>query len=342
MKRHGNLFEKIVDAKNLARAYNRAKRGKAWQRNVKRFDKNKAENLAAIRTSLIKQTFTTSPYTRKVIHEPKKRKIYKLPFAPDRIVQHALLQVVSPIWDELMIPQSFACRPRRGMHQASNLTSHYVRKYKYCFKADISKFYPSINHDVLMRIIRKKIKCRKTLWLIEDIVRSFKGHKNAPIGNYTSQWFGNLYMNELDQWVRHDKKFSAYVRYCDDFVIFANTKHELHSLRKQVEHFLLTRLKLKFSKWSIFPVKQGVDFVGYRHFPGYKLLRNSTARRVKRRLAKLPGRLRAGYISLEQFSGSIASTNGWLKWANSYNLQLAVRLDELRTIADHYRKEYEE
>lgn len=342
MKRHGNLFEQIIAYDNLNRAYDRAKRGKNWQRAVKRFERNREHNLMHIQHLLVTKAFTTSRYTKKIVHEPKRRKIYKLPFAPDRIVQHALLQVVSPIWDALMIPQSYACRPNKGMHQASNLCMDYVRKYKYCFKADISKFYPSINHDILMRIIRRKIKCRQTLWLIENIVRSFPGHKNVPIGNYTSQWFGNLYMNELDQWLRHTKKYTPYIRYCDDFVVFSDSKQRLQQLRKDVEEFLLTNLQLKFSRWSVFPVTQGVDFLGYRHFPAYKLLRKNTAKRVKRRLERMPGRLMAGEITVEEARGSLASTKGWMQWANTHNLAIVAKLEQVSQYVDFFEKEFEE
>lgn len=338
MKRYGNLFDKIVDWNNLRWAAGQAMRGKTWQRAVRKFEANYEKSLSAIQKSLVEQTFTTSEYTEKVVFEPKKRTIYKLPFEPDRIVQHALLQIVAPIWDAMFIEDSYACRPGRGMHQASTKAMDYVRKYKYCFKADISKFYPSIDHEILRGLVRRKIKCKKTLWLLDDIIDSFPGGKNAPIGNYTSQWFGNLYMNELDQWVKHEKKVSAYIRYCDDFIIFSDSKTELHQLRKEIEVFLRDRLKLKFSKSSVFPVTQGVDFLGYRHFPGYKLLRKSTARRVKRRLLKLEKLLKKGRISLRQFDGSIASTSGWLRWANTENFRISVKLRELEQLSKQLKQ----
>lgn len=340
MKRHGNLINKITDPKNIERAYHMARRGKGWQRGVRRFEKSKLQNLRIIRRILRNGTFTTSNYTKKTVREPKKRTIYKLPFCPDRIIQHAILQVVAPIWDAMLIDQTYACRPNKGMHQASTLTMKHVRTYKYCLKCDISKFYPSINHDILLAIIKRKIKCKPTLALLEDIIRSFPGHTNVPIGNYTSQWFGNLYMNELDQWIRHTKKFSAYIRYCDDFVIFSDSKVKLHDLQKEIQTFLYDRLRLRFSKASVFPVSQGVDFLGYRHFTTHKLLRKRTARRVMRRMKHLPRLLQEGKISPDRYRGSLASTRGWLRWANTYNLRISARLDELEAVLELYEKEH--
>jgi len=330
MKRHGNLWDKITCPDNLLRAYREARRGKGWQRHVKWFERNVNGNLLRLQKMLCTGAFSTSEYRKKTIYEPKQRDIYVLPFYPDRIVQHALLQVVAPLWDALFIEQSYACRKGRGMHQASQQTMHHVRKYKYFLKADISKFYPSINHDILLSIIERKIKCKRTLSLLENIVRSFDGDKNVPIGNYTSQWFGNLYMNELDQKIRHEHKIGSYVRYCDDFIVFHDCKKALSALKDWIEDFLSTRLALKFSRWSIAPVGHGVDFVGYRHFVKKVLLRKSTARRAQKRMALLMPKLNACKITIDQFRSSIASTEGWLKWANTYNLRMSMKLEELK------------
>ena len=330
MKRHGDLWDKITCPENLYRAYREARKGKRWQRHVKWFERDVNANLLRLQKLLCTGAFDTAEYRKKTIYEPKQRDIYVLPFYPDRIVQHALLQVVAPIWDELFIEQSYACRKGRGMHQASQQIMRHVRSYKYFLKADISKFYPSINHDILLGIICRKIKCARTLALIENIVRSFAGTTNVPIGNYTSQWFGNLYMNELDQKIRHEHKIGAYVRYCDDFVVFHNCKRTLASLKTWIEEFLRDRLALKFSRWSIAPVAHGVDFVGYRHFVDKVLLRKSTARRAQKRMAGLLPNLVACKITVDQFRSSIASTEGWIKWAKTYNLRISMKLEELK------------
>jgi RNA-directed DNA polymerase len=332
MKRHGNLWEKIISLENLNESYIKARKGKRWQRNVQNFERNIIPNLKSIQRSLITKTFTTSEYKVKRIYEPKERDIYVLPFYPDRIIQHALLRVIIPIWDGLMINDSYACREGKGMHQGSQKVMLHIKKYKYCLKCDIKKFYPSIDHDILINIIRKKIKCKDTLWLMENIVRSISGGKNTPIGNYTSQWFGNLYMNELDQWIKHTKKRKAYVRYCDDFVLFDDDKVELYKLKEEIESFLKTELDLTFSKWSIFPVTQGLDYLGYRHFKKKILLRKRTAKRVKRRMKLLPKKLLRKEITIDQYRSSIASTEGWLRWANCRNLSISLQLNKLKEL----------
>jgi len=326
MKRHGDLWSKIIDPDNLYKAYRKARKGKAWQKGILDFEKDVEGNLLKLQKLLCTGEFTTAEYRSKTIHEPKKREIYILPFYPDRITQHALLQVVAPIWNNLMIHDSYACREGKGMHDASRKTMKHVRNYSYCLKCDIRKFYPSIDHDILMKIVEKKIKCKPTLLLLEDIVRSFEGGKNTPIGNYTSQWFGNLYMNELDNDLKQHHSVKTLIRYCDDFIMFSNSKEELHKLKEHIEVFLKEKLDLTFSKWSVFTVTQGVDFLGYRHFPDKILLRKSTAKRVAKRIKVLPEMLRLGRITVDQYSSSIASTKGWLKWANTYNLKLNLNL----------------
>lgn len=334
MKRHGNLFNKIIDMENLRLAYRKSRKGKNWQRTIQEFDKNAEENLLKIRESLVNKTFRTSSYKVKTIHEPKTRQIYILPFSPDRIIQHALMNIIEPIWEKLFIYDSYACRIGKGIHAGSKKTMKLLRKNKYCLKCDISKFYPSMKHDILFKIIKRKIKCKDTLWLLQNIIYSIGGGQNVPIGNYTSQWFGNLYMNELDQIIKHQYKIKHYIRYCDDFIIFHNDKKHLREIAKSVEDFLEKELQLKFSKCSLFPVSQGIDFLGYRHFRKYILLRKSTAKRVKKRLKRLPQMLAAGRLTLEQVRSSLASTMGWLRWANAHNLFLKLQIEKLEKLCN--------
>ena len=334
MRRHGKLWEKIISEKNIQLAYIKARKHKSQFRAVKKFEKNEKENLEKIRQSLINKTFKTAKYFEKQVYEPKQRTIYVLPFSPDRIVQHALMNILIPIFEGLFIKDSYACIENRGLHKGSLRTMEYVRRNKYCLKCDISKFYPSINHEILLKIIKRKIKCKDTLWLVEDIVNSFPGNTNIPIGNFTSQWFGNLYMNELDRYVKEELKIKDYIRYCDDFCLFHNDKKVLNQAKVKIKEFIETRLELKFSKCDLFQTSQGVDFLGYRHFKKYILLRKSTTKRVKKRLSKLPKLLEENKISKEQFRSSVASTIGWIKWANSHNLSLALNIRQLQEVAN--------
>jgi hypothetical protein len=332
MRRHNNLFSKIVDIDNLILAYKKARKGKTKKSFVIRFDKNAEARIKNIQEMLINNSFKTSNYHTKWVYEPKKRLIYVLPFSPDRIVQHAIMNIVEPIWDKLLISDSYACRIGKGMHKGSKRCMEFVRKYKYCLKCDISKFYPSINHDTLFNIIQHKVKCSRTLQLFKEIIYSIPGGKNVPIGNYTSQWFGNLYLNELDQYLKHVWKVKPYIRYCDDFVSFSDSKVFLNELATAIKEFCRDKLQLTLSKCDLFLVTQGVDFLGYRHFPKYILLRKSTAKRVQKRLAKLPTLLEQGKITLESYVSSIASTKGWLRWSNSHNLAVSLKLDELVSV----------
>ena len=334
MRRHGNLWKKIIDIENIQIAFHKAALHKSTHGNVKKVKKNLEPLLENIRLSLVNKTFNTGKYSEKVVYEPKKRTIYVLPFYPDRIVQHSLMNLLAPIWDKLFIFDSYACRDKKGIHAGSVRTMQFVRRNKYVLKCDISKFYPSVDQDILMDIIKKKIKCKDTLWLLENIVRSYPGGKNVPIGNYTSQWFGNLYMNEADQYVKNElqSKYGRidYIRYCDDFCLFHNDKKVLKQCRDELRVFLEEKLKLQFSKCDVFPVSHGVDFLGYRHFKKYVLLRKRTTKRVRRRLAVLPKLYAKKKITAEQYRSSVASTWGWLKHANTHNLQVTVQLNALR------------
>jgi hypothetical protein len=329
MKRTGNLFQKIVEPDNIQLAFQLARKGKRWQNTIKIFELQEEENLAKIRASLIDKTFTTSDYETFIVYEPKRRLIYKLPFNPDRIVQHALMNVVEPIWESFFIDDSYACRVGKGIHTGSKRTMEYIRKVGkegYCLKMDISKFYPSISHDILFKLIEQKIKCKDTLNLFSDIVYSISGGYNVPVGNYTSQWLGNLYLNELDQFVKHELKGEHYIRYCDDFLLFHTDKTYLKDCADAMTSFLKSTLNLKLSKNMIFPVALGVDFLGYRNFHDYILLRKTSATRIRRRMKKLPDLFSKGVINKDQLRSSLASMSGWLRWCNSYNLSKSLDL----------------
>ena len=335
MKRHNNLYQRITSEENIREAWREARRGKSGKSAVRRFERDLDDNLKRIRESLVDKTYKTSPYTTMIIREPKTRLIYRLPYDPDRIVHHILMRVVEPIWEGLFISDSYACIKGKGLHGGSRRCMEFVRRNRYCLKMDIAKFYPSVDHDILYNIVQEKIKCADTLWLFREIIYSIPDGKNVPIGNYTSQWMGNLYLNELDSFVKHTLRVKDYVRYCDDFCLFHDDKKYLARLADEIETFLADSLALKLSKNSIFPVAQGVDFLGYRHFPTHVLLRKSTATRIRRRLRSLPGALAAGHITFEYFRSCIASIKGWMRWANTHHLRLATELTALERIVEN-------
>ena len=335
MKRIGNLWDKIVSKENIKLAYAKAKRHKAWQRKVIAIEKQKDKLLNDLQESLVNGTYHTAKYRIKTIYEPKKREIYILPFYPDRIVHHAIMNVLEPIWDSYLINDTYACRKGKGQHKGSTRCMEFVRKNKFCLKCDISKFYPSIPHAELKILIRRKIKCKKTLVLLDEIIDSVDTPTNVPIGNYLSQWFGNLYMHPLDNFIKQDNHIKCYIRYCDDFLLFSNNKDELKLMAKKIEDFVVNNLKLKLSKCNLLPTSQGIDFLGYRHFPqGYILIRKTTVRRMRRNLKKLDYAIDTNKISKLRAASKIGSIYGWLKWANTYNLQKSLKLNDFKERID--------
>ena len=331
LKRHGNLFSKIAEMDNLMVAFHNAAKGKRWQRQIQVAERDEEKLLFALKESLSNHTFKTSAYRKKWIFEPKKRQIFILPFYPDRVVQHAIMQVLEPIWDKLMIHNSFACRKSKGQHKASVVCKHYAMRYEYCVQCDISKFYPSIPHKKLKTLIRRKIKDKDLLWLLDDIIDSAEGDRNVPIGNYLSQWFGNLYMNDLDTFVKQTIHVKPYLRYCDDFLFFGDEKETLKLIADKAEQFCNDILDLRLSKKNLFHTYQGVDFVGYRHFhSGKVLVRKRTAKRIMQKLKKLPAKLKSGRIQKDKARSVIASADGWLCHANTYHMRESMELWKLK------------
>ena len=286
MKSYTHLWEVFISKENFELALNNALRKKKKYRQIRTFLKNRDENLEQVRQMVMRGDFHTSEYRPKTIYEPKERIIYKLPFAPDRIVQHA----------------------------ASLKCSEFVRRNRYCLKCDVRKFYPSIDQKTLSAMFHKIIRDKKFLVILDDIIFSFEGGKNCPIGNYCSQWFGNFYLTRLDDFIKHGLRCRDYERYCDDFLLYSNDKKYLNDCREKIGEFLRDTLFLAFSKCDLFDVRQGVDFCGYRHFGKYVLLRKSTAKRTKRRFQR--------GVSPQ----SAASTAGWCKWACTYNFRRSLGL----------------
>lgn len=266
------------------------------------------------------------------IYEPKERVIYKLPYNPDRIVQHAVMNVLKPILVNLFIENSYACVEGRGPHKASRKCAEYTRKYDYCLKCDVRKFYPSINQNILSGMFHRIIKDGRFMGVLDDIIFSFDGGYNCPIGNYCSQWFGNFYLTTLDNYILHELHPQGYLRYCDDFILFDNDKAKLQTCKRNIRNFINAWLELDFSKAEVFPTTQGVDFCGYRHFKKYLLLRKSTATRIKRRFHGIEEVIDTPKCKVDRIRGQIASADGQLSHCCSYNLRQSIRLDELQEI----------
>lgn len=325
MKRFGNLFPKIVALDNIREAFRNASKGKSHYRDVKNFKKDIGGNCRIIRQMLRQQTFKNADYTRFISTQyGKRREISKLPFYPDRIIQHALCQVLEPIWNRQYIRNTFSCIKGKGIHDGVKRVKKALQcdsdNTKYCLKLDVKKYFPSVDNDILKSIVRRKIKCKGTLWLLDEIIDS---HPGLPIGNYTSQHLSNLYLSGLDHFIKETLKVKHYFRYCDDLVLLGKRKALLWDAFGAVKAYLNEKLNLRVKgNWQVFPVEaRGIDFLGYRFFHGYTLLRKSIAAKFKRRMREIDDH--ADPSGSRAVQSTIASYLGWMKYANCYNLKQA-------------------
>ena len=310
MKRINNLFDSICSIENLMLADTKARKGKTNSNGVIKHDKDKENNILQLHSDLINKKFKTSEYSTFKIFEPKERLIYSLPYYPDRIVHHAIMNILEPIFTNMFTANTFSCIKGRGIHGAANAVKIALKdknNTKYCLKLDIKKFYPSINHDVLKTIIRRKIKDKNLLWLLDEIIDSTDG---IPIGNYLSQYFANLYLTYFDHWIKESKLVKYYFRYADDMVIFSSNKEYLHKLLDDIRIYIETKLLLEIKdNYQIFPVEiRGVDFVGYVFYHTHVRLRKS----IKKNFARMMKNRRNKH--------SFASYNGWVKHCDGKHL----------------------
>lgn len=328
MKRYGNLYEKIVSLENIKLAHQKARKNKTWYKEVKMIDANPEPYFKELQQMLINHTYQTSKYeifTK--VEGNKERQIYKLPYFPDHICQWAILLVIEPIILKYFTSNTYSAIPNRGIHKCLNdvkkAMRNDIKNCQYCLKLDVKKFYPSINHNVLKSIYRKIFKDEDLLWLIDEIIDSTPGDVGIPIGNYLSQYSGNIYLTPFDHWIKEEKHIKHYFRYMDDIVIFSDSKEHLHKLRKEIEIYFSKILKVRMKEnYQIFPTyKRGIDFVGYRIFLNYTLLRKSTCKSFKRKMIKInKKRLNGKEINHSEWC-SVASYKGWLDHCDSYRLR---------------------
>ena len=318
MKRIGNIFPKVVEYENFLLADHNARKNKKHYKEIHDHDKNKEENLHKLQESVVTLTYKTSEYFIFKIYEPKEREIYKLPYYPDRIMHHALMNCLETIWEKVFIYNSYACRKNKGIHAAVKDLKKVLRRdkeeTKYCLKLDIRKFYPSIDHDILKSILRIKIKDEKLLVILDEIIDSAKG---VPIGNYLSQYLANLYLTYFDHWLKEKKNVKYYFRYADDMVILHSSKKFLRNLLKDITEYLNINLKLELKhNYQIFPVdSRSIDFVGYRFYHSHTLLRKS----IKKKLVRVSRKLNKTNRRREYVRRKLSPYFGWLKHCNSIN-----------------------
>lgn len=323
-----HLYQQIISLEHLFQAWDKFKKGKRNKKDVQLFEKHLEDNLFLLYDLLKKKIYKHSPYMAFNIYDPKFRHIHKATVL-DRIVHHAVASVIEPLFDKTFIYDSYSCRINKGTHKAVKRLFTFILRVsknysRQCFvlKLDIKKFFASVDHKILMDIIRQKIVDDDLLWLIENIINSFSKDLGIPIGNLTSQIFANVYLNELDQFIRHVLKVKYYIRYCDDFVILFSNKEEVECIVPKIETFLKFKLRLSLHPEKIIIRKytQGIDFLGYIILPYIILPRAKTKRRMFKKLAMKADELQNGTASKISFNQSLASYLGFLKHSNSFKL----------------------
>lgn len=322
MKTFRGMWPQIIDFGSLYQAYIRARRGKRTRAAVQQFELDLEGNLIALQNELIWGEYRTGRPHRFRVYEPKLREVVSLPFR-DRVAQHSLVAAIEPCWERGFIHDSYACRPGRGIHRCADRVQAMMRRvhrqhgHVYALKADVRQYFASIDHAALKALIRRKVACDRTLRLCDEIIDSWAQRvtlepRGLPIGNLTSQLWANVYLDALDQHVKHGLRVAHYVRYMDDFVVLSHDKAWLQALRIDLERWLADRLGLELNhKTQVFPIGvqsgRGLDFVGYRIWPDHRRLRKSSVRRMRRSLKRMQRMYSRGEITLAEVRQSVQS-----------------------------------
>lgn len=323
MKTYKNLFIQLCSKENLELAFNRAKKRKSRKYYVIEFENNLKNNLEILRSELLSEIYKPKPLKTFIIRDPKTRKIRKS-FFKDRVVHHAICNILEPIFEKRFIYDSFANRKGKGSLNAikrfdifkNKVTKNNTRNC-FVFKADIKHYFEEVDHNILINIIRKKINDDHITSLILKILKNHTDNIGMPLGNLTSQFFANIYLNELDQFVKNKLKIKYYIRYVDDFVILHNNKAVLENYKEHINLFLKEKLHLELhkAKSKILQLNRGIQFLGFRHYNYYRLLRKANIRTMKRK------------IMLEDYDEVYNFLDGWMSYAdhaNTYNLRRKI------------------
>ena len=302
MKTYKHLYKNVYSLENLKSAYKKAREGKSGQIYVIEFENNLEQNLNKLKQELEALTYKPRLLKRFIIRDPKTRTIHASAFR-DRIVYHPLVNILEPIFDKTFIYDSYASRKDKGTHKAVLRFDQFKRKISnngkliknavdnnqvigYILKADIKHYFDTVDHEILSNIITRKIKDNNIVCLIKEILNNFDSEvkgKGMPLGNLTSQFFANVYLNDLDYFIKHKLKVKYYIRYVDDFVILHNDKKILEEYKEEINNYLKNlKLELHPNKSKIIPLRNGVTFLGYRIFYHHKLLRKTNIRKFER------------------------------------------------------------
>lgn len=325
-----DLFNKIIDEENLYRAYNKTLKGKGkYKTEAMKFSLNETYNLKNLKQSLVDETYTFDGYTRFPVYEPKMR-IVDAPHFKDKIVQLAINNVLKEIYYNCFIYDSYACIDGKGTHKCAKRIHYFIKNAKweygeeaYIIKLDIRKFFYSIDRDILKELLKKKIKCKKTLRLLYKVIDSADviDPLGLPLGNTLSQICANIYMNEVDQYAKRKLGLKYYVRYADDFVIIVKNKNKANEIVGLIERFINEKLHLNLNKnkSKIFPINQGVNAIGYKIHATHMLLRNDSKKKIKRKVKAMPYLVKEGEMKVEKAEQMLNSWKGHADYASSHN-----------------------
>jgi len=330
-------FSDIISVNNLLEAWKEFEKGKRSRKDVQVFSLKLVDNILALYRDLAGQTYQHGGYQAFKIYDPKPRDIHKARVR-DRLLHQAVYRMLYPFFERIFIVDSYSCRLNKGTHRAVKKLKLFVARASnnntgtcYALKCDIRKFFASIDHKTLLKILTEYIPDADVLWLLEKIIFSFntKPGVGLPLGNLTSQLFVNIYMNEFDQFVKHRLKAKKYIRYADDFMIIDSSAKYLYKLIAPIGEFLKDELKLELhpQKVEIRKLEQGIDFLGYVVLPYYTILRTKTKKRMFKKIKLNKEKFEHGLINGETFNQSLQSYYGILGHCDSYKLRL--RLDKL-------------
>lgn len=349
VKRYGDLYPQLITFENLHLAYRKAAKGKRGQPNVAEFEFDLEANLLQLQEELRDQTYKPGSYYSFLIFDPKRRLISAAPFR-DRVVHHALCNVIEPIFERTFIGDSYANRVGKGTHRALDRCQEFARRFRYVLQCDIRQFFPSVDLQILRAILARKIADEKTMWLIDHILESGVGvladeyemvlfpddnlwaalrPRGLPIGNLTSQFWGNVYLNELDQFVKRKLRCcgsrGGYLRYVDDFLLFSDSKRQLWEWKDAIHELLVgLRLTLHERSSTVYPVTNGIPFLGFRIYPTHRRLKRRNGVAFARRFRKWREAVGRGEMTVEDLQKRV---EGWIAHAahgDTYGLRCSL------------------
>jgi retron-type reverse transcriptase len=340
MKRVGGLWETVVSFENLHEAARRAALGKRKRQDVAAFLMDLETELVRLRRELGSGDYRPGPYREFLVQGTKPRLISAAPFR-DRVVHHALTQVLEPIFERRFTKDSYACRVGMGVHRALGRAKSAVARYPYVLKCDVRKYFASIDHEILKCLLSRVIKCRPSLDLAGKIIDGWGTHettgwyfpgddlftpltrrKGLPLGNQTSQFFANVYLNPLDHFALQELRPGCYIRYVDDFVMFDESKRLLQKMKEAIEKFLEGfRIGIHAQKSHVSRCEAGITFLGWRLSPGRTRLIRGNVTRFRRRVRDMQGELREGAITAEEIRKRIQAWIGHARFGDTWHLR---------------------